>query len=215
MIKSCGDFTAQLWNDSSELFRTIVNHPFYTCLSSGTLLRDSLRQYLEQDILYLKEDTKAISLTSEKALKSEEKKFFSKLETAGIALEEVLHAELSSSFQLGLSSVMNPACRKYCEYLIKTASDKSYEESASALLPCYWIYQNAGIVALENSVAGNPYQSWLDTYTGEEFSLYTKEYLQIVENIAGRSDVKVRERMTKAFLFSVKCELDFIDCIEL
>ena len=213
LIKGCGPFTDSLWTSAEHIFKEIISLPFNRQMSSGTLSESSFREYLEQDILYLKEDTRAISITSERAPGGNEKDFFKRLVTAGIGLEEALHNELAGKFGISENIEMNFACREYSSFLISAAVNKTYEESAAALLPCYWIYQNAGLVTAAESAADNPYQVWLDTYSGEEFTAYTKEYIRIIEAASERSGSLLRQKMADAFLTAVKHELYLIKSI--
>ena len=215
VIKGCGEFTEHLLGSVGDIYNRIISHPFNKKLSDGTLSGKSFREYLEQDILYLKEDTLAISITEQNAPPGDEKSFFYRLVTAGIDLEKALHKELSDSFGMHNNAVMNFACRNYSRFLVDTASGKTYAEAASALLPCYWIYQNAGLSAAENSVPDNPYQAWLDAYSGEVFTAYTLEYIQIVEKIAERSDKRTIGEMEYAFKTAVSHEFAFINSISL
>ncbi len=215
MIKDSGIFTQKLWEEAVSVFNNIISLPFYRQLSSGTLPEKVFRNFLEQDILYLKEDTKAIMITSEKAPRGRERDFFKKLSTAGIELEKSLHRELECTFGRSGSREMNTACREYCSFLTGTAEKRSYPEAASALLPCYWIYQNAGLRALETSVPCNPYSAWLDTYSGEEFTSYTEQFTGIVEAIAEREEEAVRAVMSGFFLEGVRHEYSFMKSIVL
>ena len=214
-IQACGEFTRRMWNEAYEDFRRILSHPFNQQLASGTLRGEAFRQYLEQDILYIKEDARALALTAEKASQKEEALFLSKLANDGIELEKALHVQLAESFPPRPSPGMNSACRAYSDFLCSTASEKPYQESVAALLPCYWIYQSAGIETASRSTGENPYQSWLDTYSGVEFTNYTREFVRLAEKLAQRSDEAMRIRMLRAFLKSVAYELDFIESIEL
>ena len=213
LIKGCGEFTDSLWEKSGSIFDEIISLPFNRKLSDGTLPKAVFCRYLEQDILYLQEDTRAIAMTAERAPEGNEKLFFTELVTAGIALEEALHAELASAFGISVNAEMNKACRDYTGFLTGTAQNKSYHEAVSALLPCYWIYQNAGIVTASNAAPGNPYQAWLDTYSGDEFTAYTEQYIRITEAVAERAAQPERGKMADAFIAAARHELDFLKSI--
>ena len=204
-----------MWSEAYDDFRKIVSHPFNLQLASGTLNKEAFREYLEQDILYIREDARALALTAAKAPRKEEALFLSKLANDGIELEKALHVQLAESFPTRRNPGMNSACKAYSDFLLRTAAEKSYQESVAALLPCYWIYQSAGIETAGKSTTENPYQAWLDTYSGVEFANYTREFIQLVEGTARESEEAMRNRMLRAFLSSVAYELGFIQNIEL
>lgn len=206
----CGDFTAFLWGSVDDLFSAILDHPFNREMAAGTLPQEIFRQYLEQDRLYLKEDNRALSLTAGRAILPDESAFFRELAGEGLALEEALHKELGDRFKMTPTPRKSRACREYGDYLVQTALKSSYEESVAALLPCYWIYQNAGKATALGAAEGNPYQSWLDTYGGDQFSHYSKAYVLLVEKVGLRSEKPVREKMIIAFRRSVEYELAFL-----
>lgn len=207
---SCGDFTASLWEGVEDVFKLIIDHPFNRAMAEGSLSRENFRQYLEQDILYLKEDNRALSIMAERAVLPEEGDFFRILAGEGMAQEEALHRQMADSFEIKGSALKSRACLEYGDFLVSTALDCPYEEAAAALLPCYWVYQNAGRITAAGAVKSNPYQAWLDTYGGDQFSHYTEEYIRLVEKIARRSKRIVQERMTAAFRRSTEFELDFL-----
>ena len=214
-----GPFTALLWETNREKVERIADTPFYRAMSAGTLSRESFRDYLEQDALYLNEDNRALLLTAASCGCSEDKSFFEKLAGEGIALERELHKTLKKEFSLDTeraagSTRMNTACRLYSSHLIHTAEHRSCRESAAALLPCYWVYQNAGLRVRDRSVDSNPYQSWLETYAGEAFACFSRDFIQLTERMGSSAEPEMRLKMAETFSRSTDLELTFISSFD-
>lgn len=211
MIPPAGPFTGRLWKECRDTVERIADAPFYRAMAEGGLSRDSFRSYLEQDALYLAEDSRALKMTAEACVIPAEKAFFEKLATQGMDLERDLHRRLGEEFSLEVKPAeMSPACRCYSAHLLEAAERGSCRESATALLPCYWVYQNAGLKVRERSTGANPYGEWLETYGGEEFASYTREFIALIESMSAKAGEAERERMAGLFAKSADLELAFI-----
>ena len=209
-LQPAGPFTAGLWRAAEPVLRRTTSSAFYRGLATGSLPAEAFGAFLRQDALYLRADTEAIRLTSALAPEGAERAFFAGLAAEGIELERALHERLAADFNTETDVEMNPACRAYSEYLLNTARSGSYAESAAALLPCYWLYQSAGLAAHGASEAGGPYADWLETYAGDEFTACTIKFIAVVEKIASRSDSEKRAGMRRAFMKSTGFEFEFI-----
>ncbi len=212
-IPPCGSYTASLMKECEDIYSGIVHHPFHRQMAEGSLSRRAFICYLEQDTHYLKEDARALALTAEKAPSPGEKSFFHELATKGIEFETDLLKQLGREKTASERIPPNRACREYGSFLVQTARKNSYEESAAALLPCYWVYLQAGLETLRLSTQGNPYQDWMDAYAGEIFRSYTNRFIRLVETLANRSEIRMQKKMSTAFRRSVAFELEFLNGI--
>jgi len=78
-------------------------------------------------------------------------------------------------------------------------------------LPCFWIYREVGHHILKPAQPHNPYQNWIDTYSGEEFSTAVDRAITITEDVAAAAPEPLRERMRAAFVISSRMEWKFWD----
>lgn len=215
IVQPSGPFTQSLWAAAEELIARIIRHPFNIALGKGTLKAGSFKDYLEQDTLYLKQDTLALQLTAEKAPNEEEKAFFLDLAQQNVEVELGMHEEYSKQYGLNPDAVMNDACKAYGDFLVNTARSEPYEAAISALLPCFWVYQQTGVESAKLSGKGNPFQEWLDTYSDQGFTKTTTSFVELVERVAERSSEPVRELMVDRFLTATQHELEFVGSIRL
>jgi len=104
---------------------------------------------------------------------------------------------------------IQPACHHYTSYLLGTSATEPVEVAMAAVLPCFWIYREVGLHIYKNSAPGNPYQAWIDTYSGEEFEALVDEAIALCDAAAERSTPDMREKMTAAYAFAARLEYDF------
>jgi len=79
------------------------------------------------------------------------------------------------------------------------------------LLPCFWIYQEVGLHIHKNSAAENPYQKWIDTYSGVEFQDVVKNAIDLTDRVAKNANNKQLQKMEEAFITSTRLEWMFWD----
>lgn len=111
---------------------------------------------------------------------------------------------------IGLGTEASPSCLLYTSYLHKQLAHAPLEVALAAVLPCFWIYKKVGDYILENQIKGdNPYQSWIDTYGGDDFERSVSEAISICDEIAGQCTKAGQEAMTRAFVMCSKFEWMF------
>ena len=127
-------------------------------------------------------------------------------------VEESMHGTFFAEYGLqGRSTVKSPACFAYTNFLLATASLRSYEEAIAAVLPCFWVYREIGLAIHARSVSGNPYQKWIDTYAGDEFGEATETAIEALEETITSATPTTQRRMEEAFVYSTRLEWLFWD----
>jgi len=202
-------FTKGLWEAIAPIYGAILDHPFNRELAAGTLPPEKFKFYINQDALYLVEFARALAIVASRAETPQQIDAFLGFAKEGIAVERALHEEYFKRFDVTPESSQSPSCFTYTNYLLATASHRSYEEAVGALLPCFWIYREVGLHILGRSAPGNPYQLWIDTYAGEEFGEAVRRAVEITEDVASRASDSALASMREAFLFSSRLEWMF------
>ncbi len=210
-IKPVGEFTQHLWQSAEDIYHKIIQHPFILQLAKGSLAHQHFAHYLSQDILYIRDDNKALDLLSKKAINEQEKDFFNQLATEGLAIEKVLHQHFLTHFKVKEATQKSPIIQGYTDFLLQHSKTSSYAVGTAALLPCFWIYHEIGRHITSLSTENNVYQKWIDTYQGEEFELYVRQYIQIVEHLALKASDIEKKKMTNAFVKATHFELSFFE----
>ncbi len=206
-----GKFTQSLWESIQEVYIDLINNPFVNQLADGTLPHQCFSHYLSQDILYIRDDSKALENISDRSEKSYEKDFFMSLAKDGIAIEQELHNYFLKVFNAVEAKTKSPVIEEYTQFLITHSKESSYAVAAAALLPCFWVYNMVGKYIIEHTSENNLYQKWIDTYQGVEYEDFTQKFIQIVENLGTKVDDNKKELMHQTFIKATKFELEFFN----
>lgn len=204
-----------LWSDVAPIYRAILDHPFVTGLTDGTLPHDTFRHYIVQDAHYLRGYARALAVCAAKAPGETDLAMFAEHAGGAIEAERELHAELLGG--LGLTSEqaaaapVAPATMAYVSYLLAAAYGGSYAEGVAAVLPCYWIYARVGEHLLE---AGSPdplYARWIGTYGGAEYGAVVDAALDATDRIGASASARELGLMREHFHTTSRYEWMFWD----
>ncbi|GET35211.1 aminopyrimidine aminohydrolase [Prolixibacter bellariivorans] len=200
----------QAWKASEDVYAAILKLPFLHELMNGTLPKEKFFFYLQQDALYLAEYGKILAGIAARLDRKEWREAFLHFSSDTVAVEQALH-------QLYLNGTTNrteptPSCQLYTGFMYRQLTGASIEEVVASVLPCFLVYKKVGDYIQANQTAGdNPYQSWIDTYGGEDFALAVEQALSIGDELAVRSTEERREGMTRAFIKGCQLEWMFWD----
>ncbi len=197
------------WTKIEPIYSGILTHPFVTELADATLPEEKFIYYINQDALYLSDFGKALSIIAGRLHEPSHIKAFMEFSKDTVAVEQALH----ETFLKGAHRTrQSPSCLFYTSYILKHAMLSSVEAAVAAVLPCFWIYREVGdhIKSMHNPNA-NPYQSWIDTYGGEEYSAAVGRALSIYNALAENTAESERKRMLDAFLYCSRMEWMFWD----
>ncbi|UEQ76109.1 thiaminase II [Chryseobacterium arthrosphaerae] len=203
-------WSEQTWKGIEELYESILKMPFIRELSEGSLPQEKFRFYMAQDSLYLEHFGRTLSLIAAKITDLQDVLAFMRFAENAIVVENALHESYFKDFGVSDKGILQPACHHYIHFLRSTAALESVEIAVAAVLPCFWIYREVGdyIYRTQNTV-DNPYEKWIDTYAGEEFSAAVDQAIAICDKIAENSTGAIRQKMTEAFIMASRMEFHF------
>ncbi|MBN2610176.1 MAG: TenA family protein [Bacteroidales bacterium] len=187
-------------------FEQILKCPYVGRLADGTLPHSWFAHYLSQDVLYLIDDSRALAITAARAYNPDEMYFFLQLAKDGLDIERALHNDFLKYFAIPEAHEKSPAFHAYTDFLLDHAFHAPYPVAVTALLPCFWVYFNTGVYIFNNTVSDNPYQKWIDTYSGAEYMEYTQRFIGITENIGQKAESKISKQMIDTFAEGTKHE---------
>lgn len=196
---------------TEPVFQEIVKHDFIKDLMSGTLSKDVFGFYVNQDTLYLSEYTKVLSHVGIKCHEAEETQFYLESATGIIEVEKALHQVFLEKKYL--SSEVSPTCELYNSYMARIVNNYSVEVGLAAVLPCFSIYKEVGdyVLANQTNKDDNNYQTWIDTYAGEEFAASVAKAIEITNKYAATASSENLKLMEEVFLKTSKMEYMFWD----
>lgn len=205
-------WSEQTWEKIDTTYKGILNMPFVQELANGTLPKNKFQFYMAQDSLYLEHFGRALALIGAKSHDIGDALTYIRFAEGAIVVENALHESYFQDFGVTDKGTIQPACHHYTHFLKSTAALDPVEVALAATLPCFWIYKKVGDhIYKEQQIANNPYQRWIDTYGGEEFSNSVQRAIMICDLAAERSTPGIRTRMTEAFILASHLEYHFWD----
>lgn len=205
-------WSEQTWEKIDTTYKGILNMPFVQELANGTLPKNKFQLYMAQDSLYLEHFGRALALIGAKSHDIGDALAYIRFAEGAIVVENALHESYFQDFGVTDKGTIQPACHHYTHFLKSTAALDPVEVALAATLPCFWIYKKVGDhIYKEQQIANNPYQRWIDTYGGEEFSNSVQRAIMICDLAAERSTPGIRTRMTEAFILASHLEYHFWD----
>lgn len=208
-------FTDSVWRQAEDLRTAIKALPFNIELTEGSLPHDKFQFYMLQDSLYLEAYSRVLSIASAKAPSPDMMLEFSLAAQEALVVERALHEGFFESYGLGQEIVAaakpSPTCLNYTNFLLATAHNASFEETVAAILPCFWVYWEVGVHIAERASADNPYQTWIETYSDDQFADSVKRIIAITDRLAQDATPAMHERMRAAFMQCTRFEWMFWD----
>ncbi|WP_407306815.1 thiaminase II [Acinetobacter sp.] len=208
-------FSQEVWQRNLALYQKTLALPFNQELAQGTLSKEVFSHYVIQDAHYLLAYGRSLAVCAAKAYEADDVIQFAEAARIAIVVERSLHDSFMQEFDItkkGFESTpLTLACHHYSSFLTATAWSESYPVVLASLLPCFWIYAEVGKDIVENSIANNPYQAWVDTYSGEEFNEAVRNVIATIDKVAARCDADTLEKMHQAYTTAAKLEWLFWD----
>jgi len=208
-------FTTELWQGIGDVYRAILEHPFITGLTDGTLPAESFAFYVVQDALYLRNYARALAAVGSRAPSAAAAQMFARHSADAIAVELELHASLLTELGISKESLQAaepaPTNLAYSSYLLATARGGSYAEGVGAVLPCYWIYWEVGKELLQRGSPDPRYQRWIGTYGAAEFGEVVAAVVAETDRIGPGLSAGDRALVRRHFRTTSRYELMFWD----
>ncbi|MGQ0572727.1 MAG: thiaminase II [Pseudonocardia sp.] len=205
--------TTSLWSDVADVHAAILDHPFVTGLTDGTLARESFRHYIVQDAHYLRSYSRALAICAAKAPTTADTVMFAQHAAGAIAAEQDLHAalmgELGATAEAAAKEPVAPTTVAYTSYLLATCYGGSFPEALAAVLPCYWIYARVGAALLERSSPDPVYARWIAMYGGAEFQSVVDAVLALTDRVGTQVSDRERALMHEHFVTTSRYEWMF------
>lgn len=208
-------FTCEAWARIQRLYASILDHPFLRELADGSLSRERFQRYLIQDSIYLNTFAQCLSLAAARAEGRPEMTLHRRAAAEAMEVERALHSRFYRRYGISeedvASSEPSPACAAYSDFLLALGHHHPYPVHLAGMLPCNWIYWEAGKVLNQRLRPGNPYREWIQTYADEGFADLVRVYLELTDRTAEEQPPGMRRRMMDAFVRGARLEYIFWD----
>lgn len=210
-------FSAELKESAIAEWQTLERHDFVVQLADGTLPLNSFRFYIDQNLLYLPEYARALSLGVATSIDADELMWFTK------AVDNIVHVEIPENellrdrvAELGGTShpyahLMAPATLAYTSYLIATASRTDSLGVMALILPCAWTYQDIALANQPSATDHPVYGEWLRFFSTNEYDAIVKALCEDMDSLAARADPQRKAEVSHIFTTGVRLEQAFWD----
>ncbi|MCV7011516.1 thiaminase II [Mycolicibacterium madagascariense] len=210
-----GTWSARLWDDVETIFAAILEHPFVTGLTDGSLEPEVFAHYVAQDVHYLRDYARALAIVGAKAPTLADTAMFARHAAEVYDVELALHGSLLPALGLDPGAVdatpVAPTTQAYCSYLLATTLAGSFADGLAAVLPCYWIYARVGAALLAEGSPDPRFQRWIDSYGGEDFAATVGQVLDLTDRL-GATLSPAQEASARAhFVTTSRYEWMFFD----
>lgn len=184
---------ASLRAQTSETWRTYVEHEFVKTMGDGTLPRTAFLHYLKQDYLFLVHFARAWALAVFKSDRIDE------MRTAAMTVHALIHDEMQLHIETcaaaGIpevtlaTTVEEPENLAYTRFVIDMGMRGDLLDLLVALSPCVFGYGDIGTrLAAETHgpPCDHPYKEWIETYAGRDYQSVCVDIGALLENVAKR-----------------------------
>jgi thiaminase/transcriptional activator TenA len=208
-------FSAELWHGIADLYAAILDHPFLTGMTDGSLPDEAFTFYVIQDALFLRRYAQALAAVAARAPDAAQTEMFARHAAGVVAVEMSLHDSLLADLDIDPGAVdvtpEAPTTLAYNSYLLANTLGGSYADGVGTVLPCYWIYGEVGKHLLGRGSPSPRYRKWIGTYGGEEFDEQVREVIAVTDGLGPGLSAGERDRVRRHFRATSRYEWMFWD----
>lgn len=204
-------YCQQDWNEYTE-------HDFVNQLATSSLNKHAYLHYLKQDFLFLKHYARAYALAIFKSTTLEEMREPLPSLTALLETEMSHHVEYCSTWGLTETDMEGEpedfGTVSYTRYVLDTGMAGDRTDLFAALAPCAIGYAVIGkrLASWQQTVLeGNPYRSWIELYSGEDFQAGVNETIRRLDKMLEEIPLNSRrgQRLCEIFKTATRMEVAF------
>jgi thiaminase/transcriptional activator TenA len=183
--------SARLRERGAATWAAAVTHPMVVAIGDGTLPHETFRFYFEQNVQYLHEYVRAISLTIAAAPDRSSQSLLARF--LGQIVDVEIPANISFLARLGGSAASLPdplpVTRGYASHLLTMAGSGNLAVALAALLPCQWSYGEIGQRLAAGGAPGDPvYADWIAMFSGDGYDDLVRATAGLLDSCAQDAD---------------------------
>ena len=210
-------FTEHLRQQTADLRRQVLQHPFVTGIGDATLPLEAFRFYMRQDYVFLIDYSRVLALAVAKADDLETMGRFAELLHETLNTEMALHRGFAAKFGISPDELENtqaaPGTRAYTQHLLTAAYGGDLADVTAAVLPCMWDYSDIGqTLAARGAPSPQPlYNEWIQMYAAPEFAALATWLRDLLDRLASGAGTDRQARLGRLFADSCRYEYLFWD----
>jgi len=180
----------RLREDAAAEWHAYTRHPFVMALGDGSLPGQKFRNFLIQDYLFLIQYARAYALAAYKM--DDRAEMRAALDTALLLLdgEMPLHVKYCAGWGITEPEMAGAPesleMLAYTRFVLECGHAGDALDLMVALAPCIVGYAEIGAALATAPVAGNPYQPWIETYTGADYTRSVQSAIEALDRLGAR-----------------------------
>ena len=193
-----------------------TNHPMVREIGAGTLPHEKFRRYFEQNILYLEDYARAISLIIGKA--PDHSALLSLTRFLSQIVENEIPANVRFLERLGgnpheIDSIdtMGQVTYGYTRHLLHVTHQGDCSDGLTAVLPCQWSYWELAKPFAEALPDDPIYADWIRMFGDEEYNTLVRETTGLLDRLVDPNDTMRMRTLSWIFEISIRFEVEFWD----
>ena len=206
-------FSEQLRERTKGSWDKSLNHPFVKGVVHGDLPLETFRNYIMQDIYYLKHYGKIHAFAAAHADDFSVSASLAEKAKNTAQAELTVHKEHAEILNITDEDIENfkpaPTAYAYTSHLYRASLSGSLAQIIAAILPCYWLYADIGHKYRDEKPEEEIYRNWIQMYASDWFQESTQEMIELVDDLAERASADEKEKIIEQFVIAKEYELAF------
>lgn len=201
-------FVAEQHERLRPTWEHMLRHPFLLATRDGTIPFETFATWLRQDYLFVEASVPFIALLIPKAPPSDWE-----LHSNVIAMfqkELVLFRERAEATGVDMTGIRPSFTNHaYVQFLIATASQRSYAEIYTVLYAAEKAYHDSWAVVKAGIDPASPWYPFVENWAGDAFAEYVAYLERELDALAAVAGPAERERMAELFETTLRYEIAF------
>lgn len=206
-------FSEQLREKTKSSWDKSLNHPFVRGIAEGGLPLETFKNYIMQDIYYLKHYGKVHAFAAAHADDFSVSASLAEKAKNTAEAELTVHKEHAEILNITDEDIENfkpaPTAYAYTSHLYRASLSGSLAQIIAAILPCYWLYADIGMKYKDADPDEEIYRNWIGMYASDWFQESTQEMIDLMDDLADKAGEDEKNRITEQFVIAKDYELAF------
>jgi len=206
-------FSEELRERTKDSWDKSVNHPFVKGIARGDLPLETFKNYIMQDIYYLKHYGKVHAFAAAHADDFSVSASLAEKARTTAEAELTVHKEHAEILNITDEDIKNfkpaPTAYAYTSHLYRASLSGSLAQIIAAILPCYWLYADIGMKYKDENPDEEIYRNWIQMYASDWFQESTQEMIDLMDELADKAGEDERKKIIEQFVIAKNYELAF------
>lgn len=206
-------FTDELRELTRDSWEQSLQHPFVQGIVRGDLPLETFKNYILQDIYYLKHYGKVHAIAASQADDFKITAMLADKARTTAEAELTVHKEHAEALNITQEDMDNfkpaPTAYGYTSHLYRATMFGHLAYSVAAMLPCYWLYADIGKVYQHEKPAQEIYHNWIQFYASDYFQDATNVMIDLMNSLVEDMSEAEKEKVKEQFVLAKEYELQF------